>query len=272
MYDYESVFNKLFIELKESNLKRDIKIVFRDKEGHVSVGHVIFNDNEVHWRTSSRRFCSVKIVDNKVSILYGLTNFKYDEYNLNELANKNDEISTVCDYFVKSTCILLDNNKEKEENNTNIDLRELKTRLKGLLQDKVVLGLIGKNKNSINGVYLSNPDEMMIRDGIDFSITYDDNNLVLYIDNPSFINSVDIACKLGLVISSIVSNNILIGNPTKSYINQNIPCFIWNLNKKKDNNLIDDFKVEYEIEQQKDQNNLSRVLSKREYYSINMND
>ena len=269
MYDYESVFKELFRELKESNLEKDTKVVFKDKEGHVCVGHVIYNDNEVHWRTSHHKFCSVNIVNDKVSLLYGLTNFKYDEYNLNDLANKDDEVKTNCNYFVDATCILLNKNQEDEKTESFIDLNEINRKLKGLLQDKISIGTIGKNKNRLSGVYLPNPDEMKLNDGIDFDIVYEDNNLILYVDDKSFISSLDIACKMALVISSIVSNNILIGSPTKSFLNQRIPCFIWDLNEEKEKEYIEDFNIEYHAEPTRDEQNLSKTLSKREYLSIN---
>ena len=271
MFDYTSVFMKLFEELKESDLERNTKIVFKDKNDHVCVGHVIFNDNEVHWRISSNKFCSIKIVDNKVCLIYGLSNSMYDEYDLNELVNKDDEVKKICDYFVEATCGLLTKNKDILNEDTTIDLNEVRNKLKGLLQDKISIGSLGKNKDTLTGVYLHNPDQDNLNHGIDFTITYNENNLVLYIEDQSFIDGLDIACKLGLVISSIISNNILIGNPTKSYINQNIPCFIWDLNNRKQNNLIDDVKIEYLIDKQRDEQNLSKILTKREYISININ-
>ena len=267
MVDYSNIFKDLFIKLKESELRRDKQLIFTNKNKEICAGFLRFNDKDANLSFNGNYYTTVHINNETIEVFHGYNKRQIKKYTLEEILNTKKNITSIFDYIIKATNNMIEENKKQCVYNDSI---LLKNRIKGLLQDKVSIGLLGNEKNKLVGVFMKDPDATSLKNGIDFTILYDKKQfLILYAESGNYPDRLITLGELGIVISSIVNDVRAIGQPTTFYNLENCPCLEWKFtNKNIDLKEITDKDIEYVYEYQRDENNLAKSLVKKKYYCL----
>ena len=228
MKDYETIFRNLFEQLKQSSLPINKKIVFTNEEGLICAGHLTFNQEEATFTFNGVEFISINIKENYFALYNGINSFNIKRYDLKDILTKNERISKTLDFMIDATNRIILKSQIKGKN----DLEYLKDELKLSLGDKITIGLYGKDKDKIVGVYLL--DDLSLNQGIDFTIIYDKaQGLVLYTESGNYAQNLEVLGKIGLAISTIMTDSSLFGQPSHFYNIEKTPCLEWKFIKNK---------------------------------------
>ena len=112
------------------------------------------------------------------------------------------------------------------------DVQFLGGKIKSLLNDKIKIGQYGKYKEILAGVYLKDPDEMSLHDGVDFEVRYNRNNFIsLITQGQTYDERLEALFAVGGAIS-VTMDDRLIGDPYIFYNMRNRylelePCYSW---------------------------------------------